>query len=397
MRVVADDAPAVRRKILPATLQPAEEAKHVVGKMFFRVFGLPLHMTKRSVSAQLHREIGWAVLPIREIVRPSSKTATWVVTADEAPSEPRFFARFGGSRAANVVSIEAEETKTKGRSFAPNRWVRPQPTGPRYFNPYLVAHDDNDIAMADGRGAETVQYDDEDSGGQNKEGVFESAQESSDGAWGLVSRASRKKGKGKHGDGKNAEVRTAKGKSERCNPAPPPAPIFSQAQQYMLEEGDTAVPRQDASIMDLINALREDARQREEEANRRHQEQLEWMRRLDTTSGSHTTNLAQLNLQTAALNLMLDDLNKRMMVLESNVGARQGVAAAATPVAIPLEAAEVAVPAEDAEMADTPSRGRKGAREESPERGDEDGRPRSKRHAQEEYESAAEAEEASQL
>ncbi len=105
VRVVADDAPAVRRKLLPATLQPADEVKHVVGRQYFRVFGLPLNMTIKSVSAQLFREIGWAVLPIREIARPTSKTATWVVVADEAPAEPRFFSPSSEAPAVRTSSL----------------------------------------------------------------------------------------------------------------------------------------------------------------------------------------------------------------------------------------------------------------------------------------------------
>ncbi len=255
-----------------------------------------------------------------------------------------------------------------------------------------MERDDNDVAMADESGAETIHYDDEDAALQNKEGIFESAQGSSDGAWGMVARASRRKGKGKMGHACAAAENGAKGRPARADPSPaPPTPKDPPRVQHDgLEEEGEASSRQDSGVLDLIKALREDARMREEEANRRHQEQLEWMRRLETTSGSHTTNLAQLHVQTAALNLMLDDLNNRMMTLERITGSQQTVAAAATPVVHPLEATDVAVPAGDAEMADAPTRGRKGMREDSSERGEEDGRP-SKRHAQEDFESAAEA------
>ncbi len=399
VRVVADDAPAVRRKILPATLQPAEEVRHVVGKQYYRVFGMPLNMSMRSVSAQLFREIGWAVLPVREIVRPTSRTSTWVVTADEAPSELRFYARFGGARSVNVVNIEAEEGKTRGRSFAPNKGTNPQALGPRYFNPYVMEYGDNDVGMADESGAETVQYDDEEPGGQSREGIFESAQESSDGAWGLVSRASRRKGKGKSGQPqpKAAAAQGEKGGSERMDAvqAPPPPATAPRVQRYNLAGEDAASSRQGADVLDLIKALREDARLREEEAARRHQEQREWMKRLETTDEAHTTNLAQLNMQTAALNFMMDDLNNRLKAIERSSGA--GVVAAVTPVVHRAEAADVAVPTEDAEMAETPRRGRKGMRDDSPVEDEEDGRPRPKRHALEDFESAAEVEEASQL
>ncbi len=401
VRVVANDAPMVRRKILPETLQPADEVKHVVGKQYYRVFGLPLHMTMRSVSTQLFREIGWAVLPVREIVRPSSKTATWVVTADEAPTELRFFARFGGARAANVVSIEAEEVKARSRSFAPNKWDRPRVTGPRYFNPYQAEQDDNDMAMADESGAETVHYDDANVGEQNRDGVFESAHESSDGAWGLVARASRRKGQGKaRGHGNGAPTMSsgggAQGREAPTNglPAPTRPPT---AQNLNMEEADPVAPRQDANIMDFIWALREDARRREEEASRRHQELVEWLRRLEATSGAHTTLLTQLGFQTAALNVAQDDLNNRMLAMENTVGPYQGAAAVATPVLQRTAAADVTVPEGDADMTEAHARGRKAVREESPERADEDGRPRSKRHAQDDFESAVEAEESSQL
>ncbi len=396
VRVVADDAPAVRRKLLPATLQPADEVKHVVGRQYYRVFGMPLNMTIKSVSAQLFREIGWAVLPIREIARPTSKTATWVVAADEAPVEQRFFARFGGARGANVVSIEAEEARVKGRSFAPSKWASAQPTGPKYFNPYVMERDDHDVAMADESAVETAHYDDEEDEQQNKESTFQSAQESSDGAWGLVARASRRKGKGKAGRARAATGDDVKGGSARVDPPPaPPTPKDTpRVQRYNLEEEGETAPRQDSGVLELIKALREEAREearmRKEEENRRHQEQLEWMRRLDATSGSHTTNLAQLHMQTAAFNLMLDDLNNRMLAIEHASGIR---AAAAVPApAVPhVDATDVAVPTGDAEMEETPNRGRKGMREESSEHGDQEDRP-SKRLAQEDFESAAEAE-----
>ncbi len=174
----------------------------------------------------------------------------------------------------------------------------------------------------------------------------------------------------------------------------------SRAQSSSVQQDRPAVSREDAGISDLIHALREDARMREEEAARRHREQLEWMQRLETTSGAHTTNLAQLNMQTAALNLMLDDLNNRMTALERGAGTRQATGPAgahtegtAEPVAAAgmsaAAAAEVTVPVGELGAPEAP-RGRKGMREEASEPEDAEGRP-SKRHAQEDFESAAEA------
>ncbi len=374
--------------------------KHVVGKCYYRVFGMPLNMTMRSVSAQLYREIGWAALPIREIVRPTARTATWVVTADEPPSEPRFFARFGGSRAANVVSIEAEESKTRGRIFAPNKGTRPQPSGPRYFNPYMTEQDDHEMAMADESGAETVHYDDENDRGQNLEGVFESAQESSDGAWGLASRSIRKKGKSKGGKGGANCGRAEQGGPRRVEGDPSPTPATLPRTQLNVEGGDFGMLRQDAGVVDLIAALREelrkDSRQREEEANRRYQEQIEYMRRLENTSGTHTTNLLQLNVQTATLNAMFDDLNIRVKAIESSAAMHQGGGAAAVSAGHLPGPADVAVPVEDADRPENLTRGRKGMREESPMGADGDSRP-SKRHAQEDFESAADGDNSNQL
>ncbi len=413
VRVVADQAPVVRCRILPNNMQPPEEAKNVIGRQYYKIFGLPLDMTKRSVSAQLYREVGWAVLPVRELVRAASRTATWVVAADDPPSEWRFFARFGGSLSSNVITIEAEEGGAKGRNFVPNRWARPQPTGPLYFNPY---HMDQDTAMADVSETETIHYQDGEGGNENREANYESAQsaqESLDGAWGIVSKSTRRKAQGKpNGKGSGAK---AAGKGDQPSVAAVAAAMPPAPQRHETREARGEAPQQDASVWELVKALREDAtrreadaERREAEAVRRHQEQAELIKALASKCEFLGSALAQTQLQAAALNSWCDNLTLRLNAVEAGAlgdGPHRATPAAAIAQggatvgqAVPVDPTPAAAASSGGVMGDAEtlvvSRGRKGARSETPS-GDESEieRPRAKKPAQEEYESAVETEE----
>ncbi len=415
VRVLADDAPAVRRRILPYHQQPPEEARNVIGRQYFRIYGLPKDMTKKMVSSQISREVGWAVLPVREIIKPASKTATWVVVADEAPSETRFFAKFDGSSICNVVSIEPEDNKQK-ECFFPNRWTAPRMTGPRYFNPYDVGQDD--VSMADESAAETVPYDDEHPGENGRDGAFESAQDSLDGAWALVSRTIRRKGKGKscgEGGGGKATARP----SESVVPA---SPVMEAQPQPSVQRYNIAGPEDSASgqahhdgIKELLAQFRAEAAA----AARRHHEELQKVvqqaaaaedkvNMLAKTCDALTTMVQSLQAQNHTISGYVDNMFVRLNMVESctvgdqvaatavldatvrGEGASSGSAGAA-------EASAVAVPKDDVEMDVPVGRGQKAPREESPSGQEEsdDGRPRAKRPApQGDFESVTDAEEA---
>ncbi len=150
IRVKAEHAPALRERILPKKLQPAEEAKGVHGRAYYRVMGLPADLDKKTCSTELHRVLRWPTIPMREWVKPGSPTADWIVAADDPPPRRLFHIRLLGSEIFFPVVIEEDIPRgTKDRVFTPNinsrgKGTEQRPSGPKYFHPSCWAEDDVD-------------------------------------------------------------------------------------------------------------------------------------------------------------------------------------------------------------------------------------------------------------
>ncbi len=287
--------------------------------------------------------------------------------------------------------------------------------------------------MADESGAETVQYEDGDADTCNRDAAYESAQsaqESLDGAWGLVSRATRRKGQGKVKPHEERLTATRKGMGSPSlaagAAAAPPA-----ARRCAMEFSPGTTSQSVDAVFEMVKALREDvlrreaaaeaaaaaaaaeAARRQDEANRRNQQQMETIADLAAKIDIIANALDQTQQKTTALSYMCEILAHRLDVLgaPSMAGGLQmpPTATAFAQGPVTTEQAGAADCArtgdstldsatEDVGMPEAPNRGRKGARSETMSEDESDlGRPRAKKPAQEDYESAAETEGLKQL
>ncbi len=227
----------------------------------------------------------------------------------------------------------------------------------------------------------------------------------------MVSRASKKKGKGKNGgEGKGqkpAGVADKPSPPVAAAPQPPPS-----VQRFSLEEGNSLAAQRGGDVADLINMFREEAR----EADRRHQEQMAVARQqamdaearmklLEEKCEWLATSLAQVHSHAATASIAIDNLGTRLLSVEACTVGEFPPAMHFEAQAGDNDVVEVAIPVDDVDMDAATGRGRKAIRQESPERAEHsDGeRPRAKRPAaaaaagsaaptHEDYESAADAE-----
>ncbi len=159
VRVIAQHAPMLRSRILPRQLQPAEEVRDVIGRRYFRVYGMPADLDKRALSVELFRAIGWATLPQREWTRPGSSAAEWVVAADESPPKWIFYISMPELDEVSPVVIQEEMPKgAKGRVLVPNVGTRKNNMGPpvdgaRYFRSCWAEDDEDMLSEEEGRDA----------------------------------------------------------------------------------------------------------------------------------------------------------------------------------------------------------------------------------------------------
>ncbi len=416
VRVETDFEPSVRRQLLPENLLPAEEAREVVGRRVFRVFGMPPNLTKHSCSSQLHRNLDWAVIPLREVYKPNASTVTWVVAADASPRDWRFFADFG-SIGCRVIAIEEEKPKeVPNRMLVPNRWNTGQVTGPRHFNPYAFEQDDESMGDQDepndgGSAADGVNSYEE----NGRDTAFESAQEScDDNAWSKVVRSTRRKGshgKGKPtGDSPTLDVRTPEiGTAQRASAAVPPRP-----QTFDMGAGEASRPADMEKVVHMIEAMQAQLAQTQQLQAQMAQQLMQLNQRqqktdetIAATNQAMLTQVLGLRKECAHLANMANLHSLRVGVIEKHLNlptSEQGlghaeleaveepsheVAAGAA-----VAAADVTVLMEDA-TDKSQGRGRKGTRGSSPagrERSREV-RPRVKKAGPENSEGSASAEE----
>ncbi len=214
VRVQAEHAPLLRERILPKKMQPAEEARGVHGRAYYRVLGLPADLDKKTCSAELHRFLKWPTIPMREWAKPGLPTADWVVAADDPPPKWLFHIHFLGREGIFPVVIEEEIPKdATSRVLTPNvgNFAEDRvrgPSGPKYFFSSCWNEDESD----DGADHEMDIEQDEKSTGYDEDPA-------STGAYGKAAAAvAAGKSKGCYPKGKSGPV------EGRSQPATPIAP-----------------------------------------------------------------------------------------------------------------------------------------------------------------------------
>ncbi len=152
VRVIEEMWTTLRPRFLPKSMLPADEARDVVGRLHYWVYGLPPDLDRNAVSSDLFHSIGWATLPIRERARPNAHSADWLVAADAPPQRFWFSIEAGGQ--VSPVVIEEDPANRREKVLVPN--VRREGgnivhshSGPRYFGNVFMEDGYDDVSLPD--------------------------------------------------------------------------------------------------------------------------------------------------------------------------------------------------------------------------------------------------------
>ena len=106
----------VRHHFLREDQLPIPEARGVKQKMLWTLRGVPANFEARTLAKALLQHMKWTVVALKELSRPSAPAATWLVSSDVEPPNPKWWINTGTGRLTLVtINAKTDGGKAGGR------------------------------------------------------------------------------------------------------------------------------------------------------------------------------------------------------------------------------------------------------------------------------------------